>query len=319
MNIVYTFDDGYADITAVSLISLLEQNALVKEINLYIVDCGIHESNRKMLQDLVNKYKRHLTFIAAPPIESLISCDIDCKSWSMVCFIRLFYADLLPDYIETAIHVDCDTLITGSFEKLDHFDMQDNYCAACYDCTPQPMRQMPASSQNQYFSNGLFIMNLKKWREDDIKKEFLKYIELHHDNLPHLDQDVINGAIADKIKLLPANYNVMPLVVMYGGISKSLFHENEKYYTKEELNNAKKSPVMLHITGNKYYSRPWMERSYYPYTKLWRKYAQQLSEPFHYRPEKVKISSARKIKYWLWSKLSGVAGVRRLLFRVDYK
>jgi len=319
MNIVYTFDDGYSDITAVSLLSLLKSNTALQELNIYIIDCGISAANKKMLSDISQSFGRKTEFITAPPLESLLDCNVDCKSWSMVCFVRLFYAELLPDHIETVVHVDCDTMIVGSFSALENIDLKDDYCAACYDCTPEPMRQMPGASHNKYFSNGLFVMNLKKWRTDNIKNRFLEYIEQYHDNLPHLDQDVINGTIADKIMTLPAEFNIMPLIVMYGGLVNGLFKKEEQFYTKEELDNAVRNPVMLHITGFKYYSRPWMTVSYYPYTKTWRKYAESLPEPFNYRPQKNKIGFARRFKYKMWSKLTRIPFFKKVLFNIEYK
>ena len=47
MNIVYSADDNYARHAGISIMSLLDNNKISDIINIYIIDNGISEENRK--------------------------------------------------------------------------------------------------------------------------------------------------------------------------------------------------------------------------------------------------------------------------------
>ena len=47
LNILYQCDDNYAPYTGVSMSSLFRRNKNIEEINIYILDDGISEENKK--------------------------------------------------------------------------------------------------------------------------------------------------------------------------------------------------------------------------------------------------------------------------------
>lgn len=268
MNIVYTFDDSYFVIAAVSISSLLENNKEVGELKLFIVDCGIREENRRHLLKIVKRYDRKLFFLNSIDISRKIPIQLDTAFWSDVCYVRLFFAELMP-HINKVIHIDCDTLVLGNIENVYNMDMNGMVCSACYDCIPSPKYAAGFSKKTEYYSNGFLIFDLLKIRENNIQQQFIDYIISKHGKLPHLDQDVINAVLKNKINLLPQKYNVMTITVMFGDRCCEMFSKEEKYYSPEEVKDAVKNPMVLHFVGYRFVNRPWKQPCYHPYNSEW--------------------------------------------------
>lgn len=271
MNIIYTFDDGYAEITGVSLISLFENNLDIEKINIYVIDFGILDISKQKLINIVSKYKRSIYFIKAIDLKKRIPIETINYGWSPVCYIRLFYAEMLPDNLDRVIHIDCDTIITSSLKAVFEYDLNDFFCAACYDCTPRPKRQANLEKTIKYISNGLILIDLEKWRNNHIGDQFVDFILKKNGKLPHLDQDVLNAVLKNKIAILPAEFNIMPVTFMYKTINCDLFL-GEPYYSKEEIEKALEHPVMIHFTGSRYTRRPWQQPCMHKYNDEWIKY-----------------------------------------------
>lgn len=53
MDIVYSSSDSYCEIAGISMLSLLEHNRSVKELNLYLIDNSISEQNKHRLESMI--------------------------------------------------------------------------------------------------------------------------------------------------------------------------------------------------------------------------------------------------------------------------
>lgn len=302
MNIVYTFDEGYARIASVSILSLLESNIEASELNIIIVDCGLSEKSISQLTSLTNSFNRSIKFVNGKNMENKIPIELELSYWSFVCYVRLFFPELLSQY-DRVLHIDCDTLIKGSLEDVYKVNLNSNIiCAACYDCLPTAKYQSGMSKEDAYFSSGIILFDLNAMREEDIQQKFIDYIVDQKGKLPHLDQDVLNVVLKDRIALLPANYNLMTQNVVFKESSCDFFVE-EPYYTKSEIKQALEDPIMIHLVGYKYVSKPWSQPCYNPFNKDWISYYKKLSfddgELLKYKPKKFGI--LREIVCWFWN------------------
>lgn len=276
MNIVYTFDDDYSEITAVSMLSLLENNKDEKEINLFIIDCGIKEHNKTRIETLAKRFNRTIKFIEAKNMENKIPIKLDVSFWSFVCYVRLFFAELLPD-IDKIMHIDCDTIVRGKLGDIYNIKLGENLCAACYDCIPSPKFTAGFVKESGYFSNGILIFDLKSMREENIQEKFVQYIVTKKGDLPHLDQDVVNAVMANRILALPAEYNLMTYTALFKEKMCKVFEPIEPYYSVQEIKKAIENPIMVHFVGYRFVSRPWLQPCYHPYNEEWINYYQRIA------------------------------------------
>lgn len=302
MNIVYTFDNGYVDITLVSIASLLDCND-PQNINIIIVDGGISEKNKKKIKKIISDKNSSVSFKKMVDLNSIIDFNLDSKGWSPICFVRLFYASILNEY-DKVLHIDCDTLITGNIEDMYMTDILDVYGAACYDCIPRTKIEAGIARTDTYISNGVLLLNLKKWREDNVENSFIDYMK--HNNMPHLDQDVLSAVIGMNVKILNPEYNMMPVTFMYKQLCCELFEKNEPYYDKNQILNALRNPRILHLTGNRHIGRPWNNSCFHPYNALWHSYSLKIGNKIEQKKDKS-----------LWIELTEIPFFRRILFEYE--
>ncbi len=320
MNIVYTFDDGYTLITAVSLVSLFENNKEIKKLNTYIVDCGINESNKKIIESIGMAYHRDMVFIPAIDLEKKIPTSLDVAYWSTVCYVRLFFAEMFPD-LDRIMHIDCDTIVRGSLSDIYQTELEDNVCAACYDCVAASKRKLGLNNNEPYLSNGFIVFDLDKIRRFSVENDFVEFIVKRNGDLPHLDQDVISAVIGKKAKILHPKYNLMSITAAYGGKSKAFFDDSDPYYSFDELEEAATNPIIVHYVGNRFMSRPWVQPCYHPYNEEWIKYyktANSINPSILFDLNK-KIKNARNVAGFIWNKGFKVNIFRKIELLMDIK
>ena len=63
LNVLYQSDNNYADLTGVSITSLLINNQHLDEINVYILNDMISESNLEKMYQICNQYSRNLIIV----------------------------------------------------------------------------------------------------------------------------------------------------------------------------------------------------------------------------------------------------------------
>ncbi|POO85654.1 glycosyltransferase family 8 protein [Clostridium sp. 3-3] len=315
MNVVYTFDEGYSSITAVSMISLLINNKEVRELNIYIVDCGISTSSKEKFQEICARYNRNIFFVDGKNFEKRIPIRLDCLSWSFVCYVRLFFCELFPN-LDKILHIDCDTIIRGKLEDVYTSDISNYYCAACYDCLPSIKYAANFFKEDRYYSNGFILFNLNKMRQDSIQQKFINYIVEKQGKLPHLDQDVVNAVLKNKIYTLHPRYNLMTYTAVFKEKS-CVFFECDPYYNKHEISEAIQNPLIIHYVGFNFVSKPWLQPCYHPYNDEWVYYYKKTRFD-----EELNLIKYRKKKYgiiresiiYIWNVLFKYKTTNRLLF-----
>ena len=294
MNIVYASDNNYADVMGVSIVSLFENNKDSSEINLYIIDDNISESNKDKLICIAKKYSRKITFIPVLDIVKTAGVEIDVQTWSLSAFSRLFLESMMPEDIDKVLYLDCDIMVNSSIENLYNIDLEDKYCAACEtNIRIWYMKIIGLSPNDKWFNSGVMLISLKKWRNEHISSRFVNFIKNQSGKIPFVDEGVINGVINHEIMELPIEYNVKP-GSLYFRSSKSYSNYNKHFFSKSYLDNnedfekARSYPRLIHFTSAYFYMRPWIKPYLFcrnhPYAKEWLKY--KSSSPWSDEPFK---------------------------------
>lgn len=277
MNIVYHSSDGFVDITSVSIVSLLENNKDEENIRIFYINRDITDKNKTILKNLVKSYNASIEFINMPNWSERFNIQLSTtlKRWLGFGYNRLFITELLPKDIDRVIYLDSDTVIEGSLKEIWNVDFEDCYEAGIDDCLSKKYRKIVhLNSEGIYCNSGVLVLNLDKFRRDNIIQVFLDFIVKNDGFFVYNEQTILNSVFENKIKILPLKYNVYTLV--YALNYKQLMRLRRPYnysYTPKEYEEAKNMPVITHYTGCFMVgSRPWVNGSKHPHVQAFLKY-----------------------------------------------
>lgn len=292
LNVVFASDDNYVSFLSIAMFSLLENNQKdFDKINIFILDDGISESNKMKINNLFNDYPCSMAFIETKKLDEMdfnvLGLERNLNESSLTTYARLFMSTLLPCDIDKVLYLDCDSLIVGSYKDLWQVDISNYYCAGVLDGINTSVKQALGFNKNDtYINAGFLLVNLKKWREENVEETFIKFmIENQHRFYQH-DQGVLNNVFKDKILIVNPEYNLQIYfqTLDYDLARKFTCMETE-YYSEEIVDNARENPVFLHFCGPNY-DRPWYNKDH-PYAKLFKEHAKKVncSEVIEYLDE----------------------------------
>lgn len=296
-HIVYATDDNYVRQLGVSLSSLLEHNSHL-QLYIYILDNGISDRNKNWLNKIVNINNTNLSYVDISNIKSFLPTKVDINNLSLSTYARLFLSDLLPTSVDTVLYIDCDTYVCASLAELLNTDLQNYAVAGVEDCMyPSYKEGIGLIASERYMNAGILLINLKIWRELNLKDVFMNFILKYDGKVPHLDQGVINGTIKNRL-ILSLKYNVQSTIFSFRKYSEMLrFFSMKSFYDESEVIDARSNPVIIHYTSF-FLQRPWFDFCLHPKRSMFRTKAKSLD--CDYVLKKSKLSMIGKIKCLLF-------------------
>lgn len=270
MNIFFLSDDKFAEIFAVALESLYEQQTHTKDLRVFLIENKLTDESKKKLNIIADKFDRVIEYIHMPDIKAMIGTDLYVPhTLNMVDFARLFAGEILPLDIDKAIQLDCDIIIRHSLDKLWDFDLGSNYCAMINEGHSAKMRTiLNIPADGMYYNSGVVVMNLKKMRSDNINEKCIQYMKNMHGYVPVNAQGVMNAVMDGSIALIPLKYNVYSLMYAFKYEEFLKLRRPSYYYTKKDFEEALTDPVIVHYMTCFYLDeRPWMKECKHPRTQ----------------------------------------------------
>ena len=212
----------------------------------------------------------------------------ECRN-SKNTYLRLLLPSILPTNIHHILYMDGDIIINKSIEFFCSFDLGNAYIAGAKETTrffsDSHCKELNLPDNFDYFNAGIVLMNIKKMREEQFTTIFFDYIR-NYFNVIYNDQDILNGTLWENVKYFPPKFNMNFLVEPDAALST---------WDKEELDEAKKNPVIVHYIGP---MKPWDYLSYHPKTQLWWKYL-KLTPFADFKPQNKSLSNFFKKHYLL--------------------
>ncbi len=278
MNVVYSSSDLYSELAATSVISLLINSQDVDEINVYIIDKGISDEHKKGLRVMVESYGRNLFFLENLDVEKIADMKINVGRWHISTFSRLFMLHVLPENMNKVIYIDCDMIIRHSLKSLWEMDMEGTWAMSADDCRGKKYREnIGIPLESVYTNNGLMVIDLNAWRENDVETKFIDFIKKYDGDITYVDQGVLNGVFQplNKVKLLPISYNAQTACYDLGYDGLTTCRKPVWAYTKEQFDRDINDPIIVHYTtcflsG----TRPWFKMDNHPFRGEYLQYRQ---------------------------------------------
>ncbi len=257
ISVVCATDEGYVMPLAAMLVSLLEQLSSDCKLQLFIIDGGITPTSQaKLIQCLAPQ----VTINWLRPSPEIINKVENLKTSghiSISAYYRLLIPDLLPKEIEKVVYLDCDLIFKGNLRNLWNQELGDNYVLAVQDLGVGLVsskdgllnyRELGLPEQTKYFNSGVLLLNLTKWRSENLSWRTIDYISTHKEFIRFHDQDGLNAVIAGQWGEMHPMWNQTP------DIYRNWRNWQESFLSEEVYNRARYSPQIVHFASSE---KPW--------------------------------------------------------------
>ena len=257
--IFFTFDDYYVPQAAVAFESLLAHAKEGLLYVLFVVHTSVSlDSQKKLLEQVAKHQNGQLEFI---DISGRFQIDFSDEKYSKSHAGAVFTVDTLYrclpslikefDQYEKIIYSDVDIVVVDDISELYDFELEDNYLAGIRspEFLSHQIDHLDDRFQGKYFGGGLWVMNLKAMREENLGERIQAIIKNPPCKMLWLDQDVMNLACEFKVKYFSYRYVSIPDWLKLLGERDF----KDEYYPNGELYEAMYEPKIIHYAGTK----PW--------------------------------------------------------------
>lgn len=260
MYIVYASDNNFAEVMGISIMSLYENNRSIG-ITIYILDSGISELNKERIICICKKYNRiEPIWIQARNINEELGMKVQMDRGSLSQYARLFVSTLLPQDIERVLYLDCDTIINDSLSELWNLSLNGKTIAALNDAFSKLYRKNIGLKPNDVmFNSGVMLIDIKKWRENNVEEHLLRFIKEHNGMIQQGDQGALNAILSKDTYCMEPKFNSVTIFYDFTYEEMLIYRKPPKFYTKEEVKVAVEQPVIIHFTTSFLSRRPWVE------------------------------------------------------------
>lgn len=272
-SIVFATNEKYLPHTAVTIVSLLENNRGLKFKIYYIID-NVSDANKRKLISMVDRYECVIVFINvdASKLKNLVFSE----HFNSAVYYRLMMAEVIEE--EKILYLDSDIVVNDCIKGIFENNIDKYFLGAVVDPGFTRHGDLGMTRSSEYFNAGVMYVNLKKWREENVFEKCMNYLNNKSETIKLADQDVLNAIVDGSWKPMALKYNQQAVVFVPD------FFKKYRFFSFEELRIAIEKPIIIHYTGS---LKPWHYRGNHPYKSLYWKYRRM--SPF---------------KGWLWEDIT---------------
>lgn len=269
MELLLCTDDHYAPYAATTMVSALENIALPSAVRVTLLTPSMSEENKHNIYGLARKYGAQARII--------VKRDIDVNSeyldrFGVASILRLFMHEHFSPECKRVIYLDCDMVVLDNLEEIWNVSLGDNIVAAVRDISGDPNEHANIET-SLYFNSGLIVVDLQRWREQDVAGLSMKYFMQHAGKLNYPDQDALNHVLAGQWYELEPKWNLQSST--YAALNTKPMHLALLLPALEE---ALRDPSIIHYTGH---IKPWHAISQHPLKDIFRSFSHLTPWPLH--------------------------------------
>jgi len=281
VDVVCAADDAYVMPLAVTLKSVCRNLAAGKEIRLFLLGGDIGDENWSMLERTLADEPIEIHLIQ-PNLGRVADLNIS-HHISHTAYFRLLTAELIPSDVNKVIYLDSDLYVKDDITALWDLPLRQHYCLATADiacpfidaklgCTnfrlanpymaawrPIPnYQELGLDGAAEYFNSGVMVLNVKRWREENVGERLLKVLR---DNRKHVwcwDQYALNVLFHGNWGCFEPRWNQGAHVFEYPSDAHAPID-------RELWNEMKMNPAIVHFTTE---FKPWQAHSNHPRSEV---------------------------------------------------
>jgi lipopolysaccharide biosynthesis glycosyltransferase len=210
---------------------------------------------------------------------------------SVAAYAKICISDLIPVDYDSVLYMDIDILPIRSIQPILDFYLIHPVAGTLF--TNGENRKLFGSDDTTYFSSGLMLIDLLKWRDGRATKNMLELIRLNP-KLTYGEQDILNLYFKDQWQLLPSSFNFMAELQL-----------------NPHFNDHSIDPIIVHLVGSR---KPWTNRGHSEWHRVWRQQYSEYSDGRSVRKLEKVLSDSGLFKFlFQFSKLLRKAGLINLV------
>jgi lipopolysaccharide biosynthesis glycosyltransferase len=250
-------DDNFAIGIAVTLSSALVNLKPGASVFVYGLDGGIRPATKDRLHRILAPLAIDLHLRYVTPDASLFRDLKTPGHLTVMTYLRLTIPDLFPDQ-DRVLYIDTDLVVNTDLNRLWETPLGDHFALAVREMglptvslgLPQTYQKLGLDPETPYFNAGIMVMNLRRWRQEQIVPRVLTYTRENESSILCADQDGINAVIAGRWGEVDPRWNVQVGSIMN---FRALAETPYKRQVEPLLPELLKDPYVLHFIGRK----PW--------------------------------------------------------------
>ncbi|MGH9277958.1 MAG: glycosyltransferase family 8 protein [Acidimicrobiales bacterium] len=219
---MFAVDDNYAVGAAVAgrsiRMNLLDDTACLR---FHVIDGGLSVDVRSSLIDALSRLGETQTYIVQDGLvlgDCWRAASRSGGHYTSAILARLHLSEVLPDDVERVVYLDADTLVLDDLAQLYALDLGSAGMGAVINqgsetrclVIDESAREYPYGAQPPgYFNSGVLIIDMNKWRADEVTQQALWLYRRFGLKLHSPDQDILNIIFAGRWRSLPAKWNKM--------------------------------------------------------------------------------------------------------------
>jgi lipopolysaccharide biosynthesis glycosyltransferase len=176
-------------------------------------------------------------------------------------YTRIHCPRVLGPAVDKVLYLDSDLLVVDDLAPLWATDIGDVALAA----VPEPYgrdrdRTLGMPPGSTYINAGVLLINLERWRAEQVTERLCAYIRREGARLRQHDQDALNALLHDRTRLLDPRWN----------LQARAFHPCKAAARhRAALRRAAGSPAIIHYASSR---KPWIFAVSIPRKGLYRRY-----------------------------------------------
>lgn len=270
-------DDNYAKYAAIAIQSVIDTLANDWCLDITVFDGGIHDDSRNLLMNISNKSGADIRFYDSTADTSFDGLPA-MGHWTKAMYYRLSVGEAIPRDASRVIYIDCDVLVMTSLHRLFETDLGDAWLGAVENPDDSRLVPLNITKSKKYFNSGVLLIDLKAWRENELKRRALDICIKLQGNLVSPDQDILNVLYDGYVKFIDWGWN-----------AQSSMFQRKKYWAM-----LRKRANIYHFTTN---AKPWNADDPHPMADEYRCFAKKIGLHVGVNPLNIK---SRLIKFKRW-------------------
>ena len=231
MNLLFCFDQNYQQHFGVAITSVLLNN-LSSHFDVHIITNFMEEKLKQKLDTLSKNYKCSFHLYIINNLDKISQFKVSAHV-SNATYYRLIMAEILPKHIDKILYLDSDVVVISPLEELYNIDLE-NYFIAASGFSGTLVK-------SKGFNSGVMVVNLEKWRNEQISTKVIDFATQNRDKLPYHDQSALNRVIKQNYLIIDRKWNFQVDL-------------SPRKIQKPDDNIALKNARIIHYIGS---SKPW--------------------------------------------------------------